>query len=610
MLPAAESSQERRGHTPRVVSEPSMDSSVAGHPSATRRLALALAMTALAATGWAKDKRVAPDLNTDDPTAVVNVIVQYSHSPNSTNHGKAQKHGANVHGDFGVIKGSLISLPASEVKNLLKEDPDISFISPDRPVQGAATTGISLDYYPANINAGVAVSSFGLDGSGIAVAILDSGIHNVPDLNNAGKPGSRVVYQQSFVAGQTPDDSYGHGTHVAGIVAGNGSHSTGPSYSYTFKGIASNANLVNLRVLDQNGHGTDSAVISAIQTAINLKSQYNIRVINLSLGRQVFESYTVDPLCQAVEQAWKAGIVVVVAAGNQGRNNSAGTSGYGTIAAPGNDPYVITVGASNTRQSPYRSNETMTTYSSKGPTAYDEVVKPDLVAPGNRIISLAAAGGPAAATLVSAYPGNKPLHSLYITAGDNKPSNDYFMLSGTSMAAPVVSGAAALMLQQDPTLSPDTVKARLMKSAYKSLPPLTIYTDPVSGVTYTVQSDIFTIGAGLLDVQAALLDTDVVNEDLNANSPVAAYNSTTGKTYLVGGNSLVWGSSVVWGSSIVWGTSVVAGTSLVWGDSIVWGDSVVWGDSTNLGFSVVWGSAVVWGDSTTSDASVPANGDN
>ena len=98
-------------------------------------------------------------------------------------------------------------------------------------------------------------------------------------------------------------------------------------------------------MLDRNGAGTDSMVIAAIQRAIALKSTYNIQIINLSLGRPVMESYTLDPLCQAVEQAWKAGIVVVVAAGNEGRNNSKGTNGYGTITAPGNDPYVITVGA-------------------------------------------------------------------------------------------------------------------------------------------------------------------------------------------------------------------------------------------------------------------------
>src|SRR5205814_2881981 len=132
---------------------------------------------------------------------------------------------------------------------------------------------------------------------------------------------------------------------------------------------------INLRVLDQNGAGTDSSVIEAIQTAISLKSTYNIRVINLSLGRQVYESYTVDPLCQAVEAAWNAGIVVLAAAGNQGRNDSASTEGYGTISAPGNDPYASTAGARKTANTPTLIDDTSAIYSAKGPTSYDYVVK-------------------------------------------------------------------------------------------------------------------------------------------------------------------------------------------------------------------------------------------
>jgi|SRR5215469_3920656 len=165
------------------------------------------------------------------------------------------------------------------------------------------------------------------------------------------------------------NDQFGHGTHVAGIIAGTGMKSSGSGYIYTFKGIAEGVTLINLRVLDQNAAGTDSQVIAAIDTAIQLKSKYNIRIINLSLGRPVYESYTLDPLCQAVEQAWKAGIVVVVAAGNDGRNNSAGTRGYGTIEAPGNDPYVITVGAMNTMGTPTRSDDAIASYSSKGANA-------------------------------------------------------------------------------------------------------------------------------------------------------------------------------------------------------------------------------------------------
>src|SRR5262249_10975398 len=169
-------------------------------------------------------------------------------------------------------------------------------------------------------------------------------------------------------------DRYGHGTHVASILGGNAKMSSGPGYTHTFRGIAPNVKFVNLRVLDGNGKGTDSMVISAIQRAIALKSTYNIKVINLSLGRPVMESYLQDPLCQAVEQAWKAGIVVVVAAGNEGRNNSKGTQGYGTITSPANDPYVITVGAMKDMKTVVRGDDFIASYSSKGPTLFDQIV--------------------------------------------------------------------------------------------------------------------------------------------------------------------------------------------------------------------------------------------
>ena len=175
---------------------------------------------------------------------------------------------------------------------------------------------------------------------------------------------------------------------MAGLIAGNGSQSTGSHYFRTFEGSAPNVNLINLRVLDENGAGTDSAVIAAIGEAIKLKNTYNIRVINLSLGRPIYESYKLDPICQAVEQAWKAGIVVVVAAGNDGRDLALNPEGYGTIEAPGNDPYVITVGAMRTMETATIADDLIASYSSKGPSFIDHTVKPDIVAPGNLVTSL------------------------------------------------------------------------------------------------------------------------------------------------------------------------------------------------------------------------------
>jgi serine protease AprX len=286
--------------------------------------------------------------------------------------------------------------------------------------------------------------------------------------------------------------------------------------------------LLNLRVLDNNGSGTDSSVIAAIQRAVQLQSQYNIRVINLSLGRPVSISYANDPLCQAVQKAWNAGIVVVVAAGNDGRNNSAGTNGYATIGAPGNSPFAITVGAMNTMGTPSRADDKITSYSSKGPTLFDHVVKPDLVAPGNRIISLESYAG---AYLATTYPKNDVPQWLYL-AGSGNATNWYYQLSGTSMAAPMVSGAAALLVQKNPHLTPDQVKAILMTTASKFGQTSSVATDPVTGISYTSQYDIFTVGAGYLDIPAALASNDLATG--SAQSPVAAYDSATGKVYLGG----------------------------------------------------------------------------
>ena len=266
-------------------------------------------------------------------------------------------------------------MPAQALSSIAG-DSGVKYVSPDRRVTGA------LEFAEPTVGANIAFQ-YGWTGNNVGVAVIDSGI--AADHSDI-RP--RVVYSESFVPSESgTDDPYGHGTHVAGIIGGNGSRSTGPSNNITFRGIAPKANLINMRVLDSNGQGTDSAVIAAIERAIELKSTYGIQVLNLSLGRTIRESYTLDPLCQAVQKAWQAGIVVVVAAGNGGRDQSMGTDGYSTIASPGNSPFAITVGAMNDMKTITRGDDLITSYSSKGPTLLDHIVKPDLVAPGNVIVS-------------------------------------------------------------------------------------------------------------------------------------------------------------------------------------------------------------------------------
>ena len=534
----------------------------------------------------------------------VKVIVQYRQVPTAWHYAKMQSRGGRLNAKLHMIKSAAFTIPVSALPKL-EADPEIASVTIDHPMNVADDL--------TNDATGVdAAWSAGYTGAGVTVAVIDSGINDShPDLQGA-NGNSRVVYHQDFTGTPTTNSSgaqydlYGHGTHVAGIIAGNGSLSGGQ-----YEGVAPGAHLVDLRALDQNGAGTDSTVIAAIQEAIALQSTYNIRIINLSLGRGIGVSYTQDPLCQAVEAAWQSGILVVVAAGNYGRLSVNGSNGFGTVTAPGNDPFVLTVGATKSNGSTSASAETLASYSSKGPTTYDHVVKPDMVAPGNGIVSLAAPG----ATLEAEYPAE------LVTGSDG--NNDYFTLSGTSMATPAVVGAAALLLQEQSTLTPDQVKARLMLSATKmttawGLVSTSAYVPHLSQ-TFTSSYDLFSVGSGLLNVQAADTSTALAPATVgSALSPTAVYNSQTGIVSLVYGNSTVAPTSVVWGSSVVWGTSVVWGASIVNGASVVWGSSLPWNTNTLNAFSVVWGSkngtatatSVVWGSSVgNADAAFTDAGD-
>jgi serine protease AprX len=569
-----------------------------------RRAIAAITLSAFLVLGqtaaWAKGKK-ANDLNLENKgSESVDVIVQYK-SDESHGATKAKGHGAHIKHQFKSIRALAMSIQADQLQSLIDEDSDISYVSPDRDVAGEGVA----DYYGA-INADLTRSS-GYDGTYVGVAVIDSGISRVGDMNSAGSNGNRIVYAQDFTGSGTTDDQYGHGTHVAGLLGGNGRASQCLLCFITYYGVADDVNFVNLKVLDKNGVGKDSNIIAAIQTAINKKPYYNIRIINLSLGRPVYESYKTDPLTQAVEAAWKAGIFVVVSAGNYGRDNSFGENGYGTITSPGNDPYVITVGAMNTKGTRSIMDDVPATYSSKGPTAIDHVVKPDVVAPGNQINSVLSPYS----TL--SYVSSAKVQLLeYQSVLSLLFSSNYLKLSGTSMAAPLVSGTAALMLDKNPNLTPDQLKAILMKTANKNLLKYSSYYDASTGITYNLQADIFTVGAGYLDANAALKSSDLAPTSTGvAKSPTAALNVTTKTAYLVKDSSVIWGNSVIWGSSVVWGNSVIWGSdgsvdanSVIWGgdastvdaNSVIWGSSVIWGNADADACTVIWGNSVIWGN--------------
>ena len=317
-------------------------------------------------------------------------------------------------------------------------------------------------------------------GDGVTVAVLDSGVATNTDL-----AAGRVVGWKDFVNGRpAPYDDAGHGTYVAGLIAGDGTASLplekGGYATVQFRGVAPAADIVGIKVLDELGQGRTSTMIAGIAWAIAHKDEYDIRVLNLSIGGNPVSSFTRDPVDRAVEAAWRSGITVVCAAGNEG------DFGAGGILSPGNDPFVITVGATDTQQTAAVTDDVVADYSSVGPTLFDEVAKPDLVAPGNRLISLRTQGS----YIDTNFPDNViPLADFAPTAPAETASN-YLMLSGTSTSAPVVAGAAALMIGEDPRLTPDDVKVRLMGTA-----------DHVVGASAHQQ------GAGTLDVDGALAAT-------------------------------------------------------------------------------------------------------
>jgi serine protease AprX len=435
----------------------------------------------------------------------------------------------------------------------------------------------TLDRTAATVGATSVREELGYDGSGIGVAVIDSGVttwHD--DLTQPGVPGSQRVDQfVDFVNGQqTSYDDYGHGTHVAGIIAGNGFDSDGAR-----AGIAPAAHLLVLKVLDASGRGRISDVIAAIDYVVSHQATFNTRIINLSLGAGVFESYNSDLLTLAAKKAVDRGIVVVAAAGNAGRN-SQGRAVYGGTTAPGNAPWVLTVGASSTQGTPDRGDDVMAAFSSRGPTAIDRAAKPDLVAPGVGAESLSAPESTFYAT-----------RSPYLLNGTVATSfMPYLVLSGTSQATPVVAGTVALMLQANPRLTPNAVKAILQ---------------------YTAQQyagyDALTQGAGFLNARGA------VDLARYFQSPTAVpFPSGVGwSRQLVWANHRIVGGVITatanaWGSTVAWGAATAgAGTPVTWGircnadcsqpSADTWGTNCVTLDCS----VVIWGNVtannVVWG---------------
>jgi len=540
-----------------------------------------------------------------------------------------------------IIDGYVADMPNAALFGL-SHNPHISHIELDRAIVG------TLERTGATIGATAVRQEFGYDGSGVGIAVIDSGITSWhDDLTGGGSP-QRVDTFVDFVSGRdTAYDDYGHGTHVAGIIAGNGMDSSGAR-----AGIAPNARLIVLKALDGTGTGYVSDVIAAMHYVLVKRAALNIRVVNLSVATGVYESYDDDPLTRAAQRLVKAGVVVVAASGNYG-HDSQGRIVYGGVTAPGNAPWVLTVGASSHMGTADRSDDRIAGFTSRGPTAIDLAAKPDLLAPGVGIESLS---DPASAfyTTQSPYLLEGTVPTTYLP---------YLSQSGTSMAAPVVSGTVALMLQANPSLTPNQVKAILQYTAqvYPRYDPLTEGAGFLNAKGAVDLARAIAAGApafspewsgrliwgnrlitgGWLTSDANAWSLDVtwgstttrndqpIEFGVRCDSPTCE-NATTAWTIDPAFRNVVWGSKCgnsdcdgPWiidvfvtsvGDTVVWGTA--EGDTVVWGttegDTVVWGttegDTVVWG--TTEGDTVVWGTAsdgdtVVWGTSCLDASCLP-----
>jgi serine protease AprX len=434
------------------------------------------------------------------------------------------------------------------------------------------------------------------------VVIIDSGI--TPSSEFSGRIRGFYDFTRDGVSA-TPYDDYGHGTHVAGLIAGSGRLS-----NYEFQGIAPDVELIVMKVLDRNGRGRTSDVIRALEFTVANRVALGAQVINLSLGHPIYAPAKDDPLVQAVERASAAGMIVVVSAGNAGTvrlgNSGSGNqgdreeSGYTGITSPGNAPSAITVGATRHRGTVTLDDDEVAPFSSRGPTWFDAYAKPDVVAAGEGLLS----GTNTTSYLYESLPGNR---------GKSKNGYDMLRLSGTSMSAAVTSGVVALMVEEHRSngnrrqkpLTANLVKALLQFSAI-----------PIAG------ADVFTQGAGAVNAAGALALAGAI--DTSTAPGLMWLDHSVTPASVIGGRPYGWSQHVVWGDEVLtgvlvyynlpqWSVGAASEDNIIWGtdDNIIWGthallesDNIIWGTTDRWAANLAWrdrvigldeGENIIWG---------------
>ncbi|MFO7153574.1 MAG: S8 family peptidase [Caldicoprobacter oshimai] len=347
--------------------------------------------------------------------------------------------------EFPLINAYAVEIPRSMLERIVEIE-SIRYISDDVDINSL------LNIATQEVGARD-VNLKGYTGKGIGIAILDTGVYPHPDLI---RPKNRIIAFKDFVNDKKdPYDDNGHGTFVAGVAAGNG-YSSGGKYA----GVAPEANVIAVKVMNRDGEGSASKIVAGMQWVADHWKEYNIRVVCLSLGSKPSGAIRNDPLVVAVNQLWKQGIFVTAAAGNSGPKK-------GTITTPGISPSIVTVGAVDDKRTVDISDDVVAEFSSRGP-AHGNIPKPDVVAPGVNVVSL---------NTDRDYTGGPKLYSL---------EKAYTTMSGTSVAAPIVAGIAALIFEAHPEYTPDEVKALIMKYAR------------------SIDKNIYAQGRGLVNVKSIL----------------------------------------------------------------------------------------------------------
>jgi serine protease AprX len=404
--------------------------------------------------------------------------------------------------DFINFESALAEVPLHLVSHIIQYG-SVSYVGLDEEIKALSkghienTTGVGSARRQINSKG----DSYTVDGKGVGVAVIDSGIEKDHPffLDRAGNK-SRVVVSRDFTGEDRTDDPYGHGTYIASALAGNDKFYADQKYA----GVAPNANLINLRVLNKQGIGSVSRLLKALDWVYTNRTNHNIKVVCLSLGTPAQDSYKMSPLCKAVRKLVDAGVVVVASAGNEGQDDK-GNKLYGSVHSPGNEPSAITVGATNTHLTDDRSDDVVAKFSSRGPTRsfikdeegtkkFDNLIKPDLVAPGQKIVFAKSDEN----FLASEY-------DLEFQESEKKDAPKLMRLSGTSVSTPIVAGTAALLFHVNPKLTPNMVKMILMYTAQQ-----------IAGFNMLEQ------GAGQLNVAGAIKLATLIKPDFSSTTTLGA----------------------------------------------------------------------------------------